>query len=403
MTMDLENELLLFIISSPSGAGKTTLTQRLLGTFQDELTFSVSHTTRRPRANEVDGQDYHFTDVERFRALVAEGRFAEWAEVHGNFYGTSVDEIARAKREGRRGLLFDVDYQGARQIKAKFQEAIGIFVSAHPLKDVRDALRVKADVSLAELDTVKDGEWVTAGGIIAAVRQIRTRAGNPMMFVTLDDLEGTVEMIAFEKTILEYTDLLQPDQVVLVRGKVEHGDRGTSIMLSTVEPFEPTQVREAGGHRLISYGTSSYGYDVRCAPEFKVFTNINSAIVDPKRFDQSSLVDMRGDVCIVPPNSFALARSVEYFRIPRNVLTICVGKSTYARCGIICNVTPFEPEWEGHVTLEISNTTPLPAKIYANEGIAQVLFFESDDPPAISYADRGGKYQAQRGVTLPRL
>jgi dCTP deaminase len=169
-----------------------------------------------------------------------------------------------------------------------------------------------------------------------------------------------------------------------------------------IEPFAPDQVRQIEGRRVISYGTSSYGYDVRCAPEFKVFTNINSAIVDPKHFDESSFVDMSGDVCIVPPNSFALARTVEYFRIPREVLTICVGKSTYARCGIIVNVTPLEPEWEGHVTLEFSNTTTLPAKIYANEGIAQMIFFESDEVCATSYKDRGGKYQGQRGVTLPK-
>jgi dCTP deaminase len=169
-----------------------------------------------------------------------------------------------------------------------------------------------------------------------------------------------------------------------------------------IEPFEPEQVRQVDGARVISFGTSSYGYDVRCAPEFKVFTNINSAVVDPKQFDQSSFVDMSGRVCIVPPNSFALARTVEYFRIPRNVLTICLGKSTYARCGIIVNVTPLEPEWEGHVTLEFSNTTTLPAKIYANEGIAQMVFFESDEACETSYADRGGKYQGQRGVTLPK-
>jgi dCTP deaminase len=169
-----------------------------------------------------------------------------------------------------------------------------------------------------------------------------------------------------------------------------------------IEPFAPDQVRHVEGHRVISYGTSSYGYDVRCAPEFKVFTNINSAIVDPKQFDESSFVDMSGEVCIIPPNSFALARTVEYFRIPRQVLTICVGKSTYARCGIIVNVTPLEPEWEGHVTLEFSNTTTLPAKIYANEGIAQMIFFESDEVCETSYADRGGKYQGQRGVTLPK-
>jgi len=169
-----------------------------------------------------------------------------------------------------------------------------------------------------------------------------------------------------------------------------------------IEPFEPSQVRQVRGERVISFGTSSYGYDVRCAPEFKIFTNISSAIVDPKNFDESSFVDMSGDVCIIPPNSFALARTVEYFRIPRSVLTICLGKSTYARCGIIVNVTPLEPEWEGHVTLEFSNTTTLPAKIYANEGIAQMLFLESDEVCETSYADRGGKYQGQRGVTLPR-
>ncbi len=169
-----------------------------------------------------------------------------------------------------------------------------------------------------------------------------------------------------------------------------------------IEPFEPEQVRESNGDRRISYGTSSYGYDIRCSDEFKIFTNINSVIVDPKQFDKNSFIDFTGDVCIIPPNSFALARTVEYFRIPRNVLTVCLGKSTYARCGIIVNVTPFEPEWEGYVTLECSNTTPLPARIYANEGIAQVLFFESDEPCETSYADRGGKYQGQTGVTLPK-
>ncbi len=169
-----------------------------------------------------------------------------------------------------------------------------------------------------------------------------------------------------------------------------------------IEPFEPGQVRANGDGRLISYGTSSYGYDMRCANEFKIFTNINSTIVDPKNFDPQSFVDVAASVCIIPPNSFALARTVEYFRIPRNVLTICLGKSTYARCGIIVNVTPLEPEWEGHVTLEFSNTTPLPAKIYANEGVAQVIFIESDDPCETSYRDRRGKYQGQRGVTLPK-
>jgi dCTP deaminase len=170
-----------------------------------------------------------------------------------------------------------------------------------------------------------------------------------------------------------------------------------------IEPFEAGQVKEAGGQRIVSYGTSSYGYDIRCSSEFKIFTNINSTIVDPKAFDEKNFVDFRGDVCIIPPNSFALARTVEFFRIPRNVLTICLGKSTYARCGIIVNVTPLEPEWEGHVTLEFSNTTPLPARIYANEGVAQVIFLESDEVCETSYRDRGGKYQGQKGVTLPRI
>jgi len=169
-----------------------------------------------------------------------------------------------------------------------------------------------------------------------------------------------------------------------------------------IEPFASEQVREVNSQKIMSYGTSSYGYDVRCAPEFKIFTNINSTIVDPKAFDPKSFVDFPGDVCIIPPNSFALARTVEYFRIPRNVLCVCVGKSSYARCGIICNVTPLEPEWEGHVTLEFSNTTPLPAKIYANEGVAQMLFFESDEVCEISYRDRAGKYMGQKGVTLPK-
>lgn len=169
-----------------------------------------------------------------------------------------------------------------------------------------------------------------------------------------------------------------------------------------IEPYEPRQVREVENSRVISYGTSSYGYDIRCSNEFKIFTNINSAIVDPKNFDENSFVDVTSDVCIIPPNSFALARTVEYFRIPRDVLTICLGKSTYARCGIIVNVTPLEPEWEGHVTLEFSNTTPLPAKIYANEGVAQVLFIGADEICEVSYKDRGGKYQGQTGVTLPK-
>ncbi|MGH8203600.1 MAG: dCTP deaminase [Steroidobacteraceae bacterium] len=169
-----------------------------------------------------------------------------------------------------------------------------------------------------------------------------------------------------------------------------------------IEPFEAGQVRTNGGQKIVSYGTSSYGYDVRCAREFKIFTNINSTIVDPKNFDTKNFVDFEGGVCIIPPNSFALARTIEYFRIPRNVLTICLGKSSYARCGIICNVTPLEPEWEGNVTLEFSNTTPLPARVYANEGVAQFLFFESDEVCETSYKDRGGKYQGQKGVTLPK-
>jgi dCTP deaminase len=166
-----------------------------------------------------------------------------------------------------------------------------------------------------------------------------------------------------------------------------------------IEPFVDDQVRSG----VISYGVSSYGYDVRVGDEFKVFTNVFNTVVDPKNFDPKSFVDIRADVCIIPPNSFALASTIEYFRIPRDVLTVCLGKSTYARCGIIVNVTPFEPEWEGHVTIEISNTTPLPAKIYANEGIAQVLFFQTDDVCAVSYKDKKGKYQAQRGVTLPKI
>tara|TARA_B100001029_G_C15033957_1_gene438888 strand:+ start:123 stop:695 length:573 start_codon:yes stop_codon:yes gene_type:complete len=166
-----------------------------------------------------------------------------------------------------------------------------------------------------------------------------------------------------------------------------------------IDPFESDQVK--GGK--ISYGLSSFGYDIRVSDEYKIFTNINNSIVDPKNFDQNSFIDFQGDVCIVPPNSFALARSIEYFRIPRDILTICVGKSTYARCGIIVNVTPFEPEWEGYVTLEISNTTPLPAKIYSNEGLCQVLFFQSDEECRVSYKDKAGKYQKQKGITLPKI
>lgn len=166
-----------------------------------------------------------------------------------------------------------------------------------------------------------------------------------------------------------------------------------------IEPFVDGQVREG----VISYGLSSYGYDIRVKDEFKIFTNVHSAVVDPKNFTPQSFIDFKGDVCVIPPNSFVLAQTVEYFRIPRNVLTVCLGKSTYARCGLIVNVTPFEPEWEGFVTLEISNTTPLPAKVYANEGVAQVLFFESDEVCEVSYADRKGKYQNQQSIVLPRI
>lgn len=179
--------------------------------------------------------------------------------------------------------------------------------------------------------------------------------------------------------------------------------RSMAIEKDMIAPFEPKQIKIVNGKKIISYGTSSYGYDIRCADEFKVFTNINNSIVDPKNFDPQSFIEISGKGhCLIPPNSFALARTLEYFKIPRNILTICVGKSTYARCGIIVNVTPFEPEWEGYVTLELSNTTPLPAKIYADEGVAQVLFFESDEICDTSYKDRQGKYMGQQGVTLPK-
>lgn len=184
--------------------------------------------------------------------------------------------------------------------------------------------------------------------------------------------------------------------------KPDHWISRMALEEGMIEPFESEQVREVNNQKIISYGNSSYGYDVRCAAEFKIFTNINSAIVDPKNFDEASFVDVESDVCIIPPNSFALARTVEYFKIPRDVLTICLGKSTYARCGIIVNVTPLEPEWEGHVTLEFSNTTNLPAKIYAHEGVAQMIFLGADEPCRVSYGDRAGKYQGQKGVTLPR-
>jgi dCTP deaminase len=184
--------------------------------------------------------------------------------------------------------------------------------------------------------------------------------------------------------------------------KADKWIRQMVLSYKMIEPFEPTQIRERQGKRVISYGTSSYGYDVRCASEFKVFTNIHTTIVDPKSLSATSFVDIDADVCIIPPNSFALARSVEYFRIPRDVLGICMGKSTYSRIGIVVNNTPLEPDWEGHITLEFSNTTPLPAKIYANEGVAQVIFLSAEEVCDISYADRGGKYQGQTGVTLPK-
>lgn len=170
-----------------------------------------------------------------------------------------------------------------------------------------------------------------------------------------------------------------------------------------IKPFESSQVREIDGEKIVSYGVSSYGYDVRCANEFKIFTNTHSSVVDPKNFDENSFIDIVADECIIPPNSFALARTVEYFKIPRSVLTLCLGKSTYARCGIIVNVTPLEPGWEGYVTLEFSNTTPLPAKIYANEGVAQFIFLKGNEKPEVTYADRDGKYMGQTGVTLPKV
>ena len=181
--------------------------------------------------------------------------------------------------------------------------------------------------------------------------------------------------------------------------KPDHWIRKLALEQGMIEPFADSQVRDG----VISFGISSYGYDIRVAEEFKIFTNVYSAVVDPKNFDPNSMVDFKGEICVIPPNSFALARTVEYFRIPRDVLTVCLGKSTYARCGIIVNVTPFEPEWEGYVTLEISNTTPLPARIYANEGIAQVLFFQADEVCDVSYADKKGKYQKQEAIVLPKI
>ncbi|MEM7343674.1 MAG: dCTP deaminase [Chloroflexota bacterium] len=181
--------------------------------------------------------------------------------------------------------------------------------------------------------------------------------------------------------------------------KPDHWIEKMALTEGMIEPYESSQVRSG----VISYGVSSYGYDIRVSDEFKIFTNVNNTVVDPKHFDSRSFVEFKGDICTIPPNSFALARTIEYFRIPRDILTICLGKSTYARCGIIVNVTPFEPEWEGYVTIEISNTTPLPARIYANEGIAQVLFFEASEVCRTSYADKKGKYQKQVGITLPKV
>ncbi len=209
-----------------------------------------------------------------------------------------------------------------------------------------------------------------------------------------------------EENVLPFISLLftpHPSRVLYMSIKSDKWIRRMATEHGMIEPFEPSQIKTSNNGPIISYGTSSYGYDIRCSDEFKIFTNLNSAIVDPKKFAAESLVDFKGDVCIIPPNSFALARTVEYFRIPRNILTICLGKSTYARCGIIVNVTPFEPEWEGYATLEFSNTTTLPAKIYANEGIAQVVFFEADETCETSYKDRAGKYQGQKGVTLPKI
>jgi dCTP deaminase len=208
-------------------------------------------------------------------------------------------------------------------------------------------------------------------------------------------------LVAGSSLLVSPTNNKQPAtrRGVFMSIKADRWIKKMALEESMISPFEEKQVRQG----VISFGLSSYGYDVRIADEFKIFTNVFGAVVDPKGFDPKSFVDFKGEVCIIPPNSFALGRTVEYFRIPRNVMTICVGKSTYARCGIITNVTPLEPGWEGHVTLEISNTTPLPAKIYANEGIAQILFFESDEECMVSYADKKGKYQSQQGVTLPKV
>jgi dCTP deaminase len=199
--------------------------------------------------------------------------------------------------------------------------------------------------------------------------------------------------------------LLKPDTSLQTLPGImpDHWIRDQALNQGMIEPFAEKQNREANGSKIISYGVSSYGYDARCSNEFMIFTNVDNAIVDPKDFSQQSFVERETDVCVIPPNSFVLTRTVEYFRIPKDVLVVCLGKSTYARCGLIVNVTPLEPGWEGHVTLELSNTTPLPAKVYANEGIAQFLFFKGSSACEVSYADRSGKYMGQRGVTLPRI
>ena len=235
---------------------------------------------------------------------------------------------------------------------------------------------------------------------IRSDRWIATKSTPPSHI--LHTVHGRETKFAWEG-ITHTKEQLRTMQERYVATRISPEDLQKEGWVPMIEPFERYQVRERNGEKVISYGTSSYGYDVRCANEFKIFTNINSAIIDPKNFDAKSFVDVKSDVCIIPPNSFALARTVEYFRIPRNVLTVCLGKSTFARCGIIVNVTPLEPEWEGHVTLEFSNTTNLPAKIYANEGVAQMLFFQSDEDCETSYADRGGKYMGQTGVVVPRM
>lgn len=237
---------------------------------------------------------------------------------------------------------------------------------------------------------------------------IRSKCGVPVVYVTVD-ASGNISPLSLihSQSAAEVYAEKTGQTVRLATPEECFSSLFLTRTLPMIHPFEPNQVRvkdTEAKERAISYGTSSYGYDIRCSPEFKVFTNVHSAVVDPKNFDDKSFVDMAGESCVIPPNSFALARSVEYFRIPRDILVICLGKSTYARCGIIVNVTPLEPEWEGHITLEFSNTTPLPARIYANEGCAQLLFLQADgdDVCTTSYADRSGKYQGQTGVTLPR-